>query len=129
MDDPVWIVLKPEHLKRAFTGIPANTGSRIEHLLPCGIIGDFVNDENVLHRAKCCGKRDGRSCHPNRVKQFGAGKTIDVARVPRKRFSTMPLAAPIRLPRALTDDPGVATGVAKITECYSGASLEGVLNF
>jgi len=51
MDDPVRIVLIPKHLIRTFSRLLANARSAIEDSLPGRIVGDFVNDEHVLHES------------------------------------------------------------------------------
>ena len=49
MDDPVGIGGVAEHLITALARLLPNAGRTVKDELPSGIIGDFVEDEDVLH--------------------------------------------------------------------------------
>ena len=47
--DFVRIVVVAEDLIGALAGCFANAGGAVENAFPCRVVGDFVDDENVLH--------------------------------------------------------------------------------
>jgi len=49
MDDFVRIVFVFQNLIGALASFFKDNGGRIEYFFPSRIIGDFMNDENVLH--------------------------------------------------------------------------------
>lgn len=49
MYDFVWVVVVAEDLIGAFAGCFANAGGAVKDAFPCRVVGDFVDDENVLH--------------------------------------------------------------------------------
>jgi hypothetical protein len=47
--DFVRIVVVAEDLVGALAGCFANAGCAVKDAFPCRVVGDFVDDENVLH--------------------------------------------------------------------------------